>query len=371
MSVLSDKNPAKVGDARQFLQLADLSLYRGGQLSDVTLAYETWGELNGRKDNAILIFSGLSPSAHAASSAMDSRPGWWEYMIGDNKPINSQRYFIICVNSLGSCFGSTGPASINPHSGKPYGIDFPVLSVEDIAQAAHAVVNHLGIEKLHTVLGASLGGMASLAYSIYFPYEYEHLVSISSAMSAAPYAIAIRSLQRDIIRSDPKWQNGRYPFEKGPREGIRLARKLGISTYRSPEEWRQRFGRKSIDAHSQDVFANRFEIESYLDYNARKFVDHFDANCYLYLSQAMDLFDVRDHGKDLQQAFAKIKSKSNLIIGVETDFLFPTWQQKELAEALLSNGIPTDFVSLSSVQGHDAFLVDEAHFAPVMRQFFQ
>lgn len=363
-----EKNSIK--DARKYIHLDELTLFRGGELRDVKMAFETWGTLNSKKDNAVLLFTGLSPSAHAASSPLDPSPGWWEYMLGDNKPLDSGKYFIICVNSLGSCFGSTGPASPNPKTGKPYGVDFPLLSIEDIAESAYAVIQQLGIQKLHSVIGASLGGMTSLAYALKFPQQVTNLVSISAAMSATPYAIAIRSLQRDIIRSDPEWHDGRYSFEKGPREGIRLARKLGISSYRSPTEWQQRFGRNTTNADPNNLFAPRFEIESYLDYNAKKFVDQFDANCYLYLSQAMDLFDIKEHGRNLEDAMDKIQVERSLVIGIETDFLFPIWQQAEMAKALEDAGINTKLARLNSVQGHDAFLADKEHFSPIISDFF-
>ncbi|HSG66924.1 MAG TPA: homoserine O-acetyltransferase, partial [Gammaproteobacteria bacterium] len=285
--------------ARKILKLdGELAMYRGGVLAQPTLAYETWGELNARRDNAILIFTGLSPSAHAASSVEDPSPGWWEEMIGPGRPIDTRRFFVICVNSLGSCFGSTGPASIDPLTGKPYRLSFPVLSLEDVARGGWEVVRHLGIEQLHTVVGPSMGGMTALAFEILYPGRSNGLVIISSGARSLAFATALRSLQREMIRRDPNWQDGNYSAEAMPITGMRLARKLGMITYRSAEEWRLRFGRERIAAEreSDNPFALDFEIESYLEHQANKFTGQFDPNCYLYLSRASDLFDVADHG---------------------------------------------------------------------------
>ncbi len=350
-----------------------LRMHRGGLLPHAQIAYETWGRLSPAKDNAVLIYTGLSPSAHAASSTEDTNPGWWEYMLGPGKPIDTNRYFVICVNSLGSCFGSTGPASINRITGQPYGVNFPELAIEDIAGGGREVVSGLGITRLHTVVGASLGGMAALAFAIAYSNEVGGLVSISAGASATPFAIAIRSLQRELIRSDPAWNHGNYSVNDPPTEGMRLARKLGLTSYRSALEWQQRFGRQRSQPKSDKVnsFDPEFEVESYLEYNAVKFAGNFDPNCYLFLSRAMDWFDVAEHGAgDLKAGFEKIKTRRNLIIGVESDFLFPIWQQEEIADILKQGQGETTFVSLPSVQGHDAFLADEARFAAVMAEFF-
>ena len=217
--------------ATKFMTLeGPFKMHRGGYLQSPTLAYETWGELNEAKDNAILIFTGLSPSAHAASSGVDPTPGWWENMIGEDLPLDTDKYYIICVNSLGSCFGSTGPASVDPESGERYGIAFPTLSLEDVAESAYQVARRLGIERLHAVVGCSMGGMSGLALCVKHPDAVASFISISSSARPLPWAIAIRSLQREMIRSDPKWQNGEYDPDDPPITGQRLARKLGRST---------------------------------------------------------------------------------------------------------------------------------------------
>lgn len=360
-------------------------LRRGGVLERVDIACERWGALTPARDNVVLLFTGLSPGPHAASGEHDPSPGWWEFMVGPGRPIDTNRYHVVCVNSLGSCHGSTGPASINPATGEPYRLAFPALSVEDIAVSAHAALLALGLERPHAVVGASLGGMSALAYALLFPEHAERLVSISSAASASSQAIALRSLQREIIRNDPAWRAGDYDPARPPLDGMRLARKLGLMSYRSGEEWEQRFGHQRANAAmlqrvrpadaAPDPFAAEFQIETYLEANAQKFIHGFDANSYLYLSRAMDWFDAAEHGEGsgteaLLAALGRIQAHHSLIVGVESDSLFPLWQQRELADTLRALDRRVDFVALPSVQGHDAFLVDEAGFAPVLRAFF-
>ena len=221
-------------------------MWRGGALHGARVAYETWGTLNAARDNALLLFTGLSPSAHAASSPEDPSEGWWERMVGPGLAIDTQRYFVICVNSLGSCFGSTGPASNDPATGKPYRLTFPDLSVEDVARGGYEAIRSLGIQRLDTVMGPSLGGLVVLAFVAQFPGAARRVISISGTTAASPFAIALRSIQREAITSDPDWQQGHYTTDKPPRTGQRLARKLGTVTYRSAAEWQKRFGREPI-----------------------------------------------------------------------------------------------------------------------------
>jgi homoserine O-acetyltransferase len=359
--------------AVQTITLPGAFAMQRGRINQPTLAYEAWGQLNAAKDNAILIFTGLSPSAHACSSDRDPSAGWWEDMVGPAKPIDTDRYFVVCVNSLGSCFGSTGPASINPDTGELYRLTFPVLTVEDIADAAVHVLEHLDIDVLHTVIGASMGGMTALAFCQEQPGRARRLVSISSAARSLPFSIALRSLQREMIRTDPAWRNGEYDINgHGPVDGMRLARKLGMITYRSAAEWAERFGRERATdfTHADNPFGIDFEVESYLESHANRFIGSFDANCYLYLSRAMDLFDAADHGGSLDASFAKLKIDSALIVGVETDFLFPVSQQEELALALNAHIDEVVFKRLPSLQGHDSFLVDMDRFRPTIAAFF-
>lgn len=361
-----------MASARKILKLdRPFPMRRGGALQEVQIAYETWGEPSFCHDNAILIFTGLSPSAHAASSTDDPAPGWWEDMIGPGRPIDTRRFFVICVNSLGSPFGSTSPASINPATEHCYRLTFPVLTVEDIARAGHEVVASLGIKKLAAVVGPSLGGMTVLAYCALFPDEARALVSISSAARSTPFAIALRSLQREMIRRDPAWLDGNYSDDAIPVQGMRLARKLGMITYRSAKEWSQRFGRERANAERKpgDPFGIDFEVESYLENHAVKFIGQFDPNCYLYISRAMDLFDLADHGGSVAEALRRFTVERALIIGVETDLLFPIEQQQELAEGLGNGTRSVQFTRLPSIQGHDSFLVDMDRFRPVVAEF--
>ncbi|MDH3646746.1 MAG: homoserine O-acetyltransferase [Gammaproteobacteria bacterium] len=360
------------GNRRHISLNRPFAMHRGGELDGVRIAYETWGELNKRRDNAILLFTGLSPSAHAASASEDQSPGWWEDMIGPGRAIDTDRYFLICVNSLGSCFGTTGPSSVNPDTEETYRLTFPILSIEDIAQCGADVIEVLGIDQVAYVIGPSMGGMSALAFAMMHPDRAAGLILISSAARALPFAIAMRSLQREIIRSDPEWNDGQYQGH-GAEQGMHLARKLGMVSYRSADEWKQRFGRERAPAdeyrHPDQPFGIEFEIESYLEHHARKFSGSFDANCYLYLSRAMDLFDAADHGGCLETGLACVKASRVLIVGVTSDILFPVEQQRELAALLQVPDRELVFEQLSSNQGHDSFLVDMDRFRPVLSRF--
>ena len=366
-----------LGPATKFVALPDpFPFWRGGTLSEGRVAYETWGELNEARDNAILLFTGLSPSAHAASSAKDPAPGWWEKMVGPGKAIDSDRYFVICVNSLGSCFGSSGPASIDPATGLAYRLDFPDLSVEDIARGGYEVVRALGIERLSAVAGASLGGMAVLAFAAQFAGVARRVISISGSPAAMPFAIALRSTQRDAILTDPDWQDGQYAGGIRPNTGMRLARKLGTITYRSAAEWKHRFGRRPAAERKLDTlppgrahFPAEFAVQDYLNAQADKFVSVFDPNCYLYLSRAMDRFDLSAHGGTPADALKHAAAERALVIGVESDILFTIKEQGAIAEAFEAAGTATQFVPLASLEGHDAFLVDIEPFAEAIGKF--
>lgn len=346
-----------------------LTTWCGDALSGVELVYESWGEPSGDGDNTVLLFTGLSPSAHAASSEADPSDGWWEAMIGPGRPIDTRRFHVICFNSLGSCFGSTGPASRNPATGAPWRLDFPELRVEDIAAATREALAVLGIHRLCGVIGPSLGGMTGLAFLLRYPGFARHFLSISSATSALPFAIAVRSLQREMIRNDPAWLDGTYARDAEPVSGMRLARKLGMISYRSPREWAERFGREPL-AEPDPGFGPRFQIESYLEAQAERFVGGFDPNCYIYLSRAMDLFDAADHAEGAASPFERLRYlESAAVAGVETDILFPLDQQRQLADEFRQAGVRTGFTPLPSLQGHDAFLVDAERFGPMIADY--
>lgn len=361
-----------MGSARKLVTYdGQFRMHRAGYLESPMLAYETWGELNEARDNAILIFTGLSPSAHASSCAIDPTPGWWEEMIGTGLPLDTDRFFVICVNSLGSCFGTTGPASVNPETGHRYRLTFPVLTLEDIADSTWYVVQQLGVDVLHTVVGCSMGGMSGLAFCLRHPENVRSFISISSGTRALPFSIAVRSLQREMIRSDPKWKKGEYAVGDPPITGQRLARKLGMISYRSAEEWVQRFGRERSTEHAriEDQFVAEFSVESYLENVAQKFTGAFDPNCYLYLSHASDLFDLAEYGGSLASGFKRLQLERALVMGVRTDVLFPIDQQRELAEGISSVCKDTQLAELDCIRGHDSFLVDMDAFRPVICDF--
>jgi len=360
-------------DARQYAAMPDpFPMWRGGALHGARIAYETWGTLNTARDNALLLFTGLSPPAHAAGSARDPSPGWWEGMVGPKLAIDTERYFVVCVNSLGSCFGSTGPASPDPATGKPYRLSFPDLSVEDIARAGFETVRSLGISRLDTVMGPSLGGMVVLAYAALFPGSARRLVCISGTAAAAPFAIALRSIQRECITSDPDWAGGNYAVDRPPVRGQRIARKLGTVTYRSAAEWQLRFGRAPIrdDMKRGDPFASEFAVQGYLESLAQRFVSAFDANCYLYISRSMDRFDLAVHG-DPVALFRRATLEHALVIGVQTDLLFSVSEQQAVAGFLEAASVATHFVPLSCIEGHDAFLVDLETFGREIGSFLR
>jgi homoserine O-acetyltransferase len=362
-------------DARRYVQLAEpLHLWRGGELHGAQIAYECWGELNKARDNAVLLFTGLSPAAHAKSSGVNPAEGWWERMIGPGLAIDTDQFFVLCVNSLGSCFGSTGPCSLNPATGEPYRLSFPELSVEDIARGGYEVQRALGIERLHGVIGPSLGGMVVLAFAAQFPGAARGLVSICGTTAASAFAISLRSIQREAVRSDVCWQNGQYSFDRPPVVGLRLARKLGTVTYRSAAELNERFGRAAVKSslRSAEPFAAEFSVEGYLDRLAGRFVTTFDANCYLYLSRAMDRFDLAEHGDSfVEGALKRSGLERALVMGVESDMLFTIGEQYAVAEALRSAGTRTSFVSLQCRQGHDSFLIEIEPFGRAIREFLE
>ncbi|AKK64348.1 homoserine O-acetyltransferase MetX [Xanthomonas oryzae pv. oryzicola] len=377
---------------------------RGGVLHQARVAYETWGTLAADRSNALLIVTGLSPNAHAAANQSNPEPGWWEAMVGPGKPINTARWFVVCVNSLGSCKGSTGPASVNPATGALYRLTFPDLSIEDVADAAADVVRALGIAQLACLIGNSMGGMTALAMLLRHPGIARSHINISGSAQALPFSIAIRSLQREAIRLDPHWNGGHYDDAHYPESGMRMARKLGVITYRSALEWDGRFGRVRLDSEQaeDDPFGLEFQVESYLEGHARRFVRFFDPNCYLYLSRSMDWFDLAEYVDDKPAAdmgidssgadalpaaaksetgvsttatvlagLARIRIARALAIGANTDILFPVQQQEQIADGLRAGGADARFIGLDSPQGHDAFLVDFARFGPAVRDFLQ
>jgi homoserine O-acetyltransferase len=328
----------------------------GGELPEFTLAYETWGTLAPARDNAVLLHTGLSASSHARSHPRNPNPGWWEEFIGPDLPIDTNRFFVICTNLLGGCYGSTGPASIDPRTGRPYATDFPILTVGDMVRAQLALLDHLGIERLHASAGSSLGGMQSLQIAALAPERVGRVVSISAALRSHPQSIAFRFAQRQAVMADADWRGGRYYGESFPHRGQKIAREMGTITYRSGPEWQNRFGRSRTDEGAIPRLDEDFEVERYLVHQGEKFCLQYDANSYLYISKAMDLFDLTDASRG-QPAIQRIACPA-LVIGVSSDLLFPVWQQRELAAALRKHGSAVTYVEIDAPFGHDTFLID-------------
>ncbi len=327
---------------------------QGGRLEEWSLAFETYGQLNTNKDNVILIHHALSTSSHVASRPENPAKGWWEVMVGPGKPVDTDQFFVICINNLGSCFGSSGPNSINPKTQRPYQMDFPKITMSDIASSQYELLKALGIHSVYAVIGNSMGGMISLQWAVLFPQQAKKLISVSSCYRAYPVSIAYHIIAKEIIQLDPAWKGGRY--ENSPQEGLKIARKVGLVSYRHADDLNQRFIKEG-------------NIAEYLEYNATKLSNHFDANSYLYLLDAMDEFDVTRGYDNKLAPFESITSEC-LIISVATDVLFPPVQQIELYEYLDKAKVRSHFLSLNSSYGHDAFYAD-AQLADHLRQFLQ
>lgn len=333
----------------------------GFTLPEYQLAYETWGELNANKDNAILLHTGLSASSHARSQANNPSEGWWEKFIGPGLAIDTNRFFVICVNVLGGCYGSTGPSSVNPRADTPgerYGTNFPIITVGDIVRTQFKLIDSLGIDKLYASVGSSLGGMQSLYAAAHFPDRVGRCVSISAAARSHPMSIALRYAQRRVLMSDPNWAGGHYyENESFPFTGMKHAREIATISYRSGPEWEERFGRKRIDETVPHSLAPDFLIESYLDHQGEQFCTKYDPNSLLYISKAMDTFDLGDGAESFEEGVARITCRT-LIIGVQSDLLFPVFQQKEITNILRDAGRRVTYYELDALYGHDTFLID-------------
>lgn len=326
----------------RFVAHQAFEFHQGGEIKPLVLVYETYGKLNADQSNAVLIHHAISTNAHLASTPQNPEVGWWEAMVGPGKAIDTDQYFVICINNLGSCFGSSGPASVNPATGKAYRTDFPTLSIDDIVRSQQVLLEALGIKKLHAVIGNSMGGMLSIRFAILYPNHLKKLISVSSCFRAYPVSIGYHDIQKAVIALDPDFHQGRY--EKNPMLGLKLARKIGLISYRDAEDLNYRF------LETED-------IREYLEYNANKLAAKFDANCYIYLLDAMDSFHAADGFMSEDSAFAAIKAES-LVISVDSDVLFPPMQQQELHANLYQNNPKAQYMSLASNYGHDAFYAD-------------
>ena len=399
-SISSGPEPSyTTGKHRNWQSREPLLLDWGGVLPEFNIAYETWGTLNKNKDNVILLYTGLSASSHAHSTPENSKAGWWEKFIGPGKPLDTDKYFVMCTNVIGGCYGSTGPGSIDPADGQHYATRFPILTMEDMVRAQFRLLDAFGVDQLYASVGASMGGMQSLAAGILFPDRVNKIVSISGCARSHPYSIAMRHTQRQVLMMDPNWSRGFYYNKIPPHAGMKLAREIATVTYRSGPEWEQRFGRRRADPSQPPALCPDFLIETYLDHAGEKFCLEYDANSLLYISKAMDLFDLgHQHQREIAEArqrneakfsgnvatrnaaalcnlflpdtpyeeklsgsastsvtepvpappnrppedliagMSALRKHPTLILGVASDILFPAWQQREVAEALRAAG---------------------------------
>lgn len=348
-----------------------LKLENGGLLPELTVAYESYGTLNAAGNNAVFICHALTGDAHAAGyhSPEDKSPGWWDDMIGPGKGLDTNRFHVICANILGGCKGTTGPSSINPTTGTPYGADFPAITIGDIVHVQYLLLCHLGISKLHAVIGGSFGGMLVLEWSIRYADVPDHCICIASAASLSAQALAFDIVGREVITSDPGWAGGNYyGTGKLPKDGLAAARMIGHITYLSPEIMAAKFGRKKKELAPEERFSTRFEVESYLQHQGEKFVERFDSNSYLHITHAMDSYDLVEQYGDLQSAFQHVKARF-LVVALSSDWLFPPEQSLEIASALVNIGKPVSYCLLKAPYGHDAFLVDIENMSQIICTF--
>jgi homoserine O-acetyltransferase/O-succinyltransferase len=380
-------SPSSVGWTRsRRVVLADssnpLPLDCGASFQPVVVEYETYGKLSPSKDNAIFVLHALSGDAHAAGWDPDwekdnrpwrkGRPGWWDEMIGPGKPFDTDLYFIVCANTLGSCYGTTGPSEINPQSGNPYGLDFPVVTVEDWVRLNVRLQDYLGIDKLLAVTGGSLGGQQALAWVINYPERVHSAVILAASARLGAQGLAFNAVGRQAILNDPCFCGGQYYDSGRPEEGLELARMLGHITYLSYESMEGKFGRKFQNGTEPCYRLNKeFSVESYLQHQGRSFVQRFDANSYLYLSRAMDYYDAASvGGGNLAKACSAVKARL-LLIAYTSDWLYPPAATREVARAVLANGRPVSYIEIPSGYGHDAFLLETAKTAPIIEAFLK
>ena len=349
-------------------------LESGATLGPVTIAYETYGELSPEKDNAILVAHAFSGDSHVAGYYTDDvaleKPGWWNSVVGPGRGIDTDKYFVICSNILGSCMGSTGPPSINPETGQPYGLDFPLVTIGDMVEAQKRLIDHLGITRLHAVTGGSVGGMQVLEWCVRFPEMVRSAIPIATTMRHSAMAIAFNEVARQAIMADPHWNRGNYYAGNKPDMGLAVARMIGHVTYLSDEAMRKKFGRRLQDRSDFSYhFEVDFEVESYLRYQGSKFVQRFDANSLLYITKAADYYDLTQKkngspGRDFSMSEAKF-----LVISYSSDWLYPTYQSKELVQALKRSGRDVSFCEIEADAGHDAFLIPDIRLQNILRGF--
>jgi homoserine O-acetyltransferase len=375
-----DENQLSVGvvEKRSFTFAhppGEMTLENGSTLGPVTLAYETYGELNPDRSNAVLITHALSGDSHAAGYYHhdDSKPGWWEIMVGPGKGIDTRKYFVICSNILGSCVGSTGPGSHNPKTGGPFGLDFPVVTIGDMVTAQKALIDHLGIKKILSVVGGSIGGLQALEWCLRFPDMVVSAIPLATTPKHSALTIAFNEVARQAIMADPNWNNGHYYGGAKPDLGLAVARMIGHITYLSDESMRQKFGRRLQDRSDFSFnFDADFQVESYLRYQGAKFVERFDANSFLYITKAADYFDItrQDDSGSLVEAFSRAKAKF-LVVSFTSDWLYPTYQSRAMVKAMKKNGLDVSFCEITADWGHDAFLLPSDRLTVLMKGFLE
>ena len=384
MNQISNIGSAGIASTRYFTFAQDpgdeMELDSGEILGPVTLAYETYGELNRDRSNAILACHALSGDAHAAGiSADDGGPsaadigfgaegkgpadkrkvGWWDNMIGPGKAFDTDRYFVICSNVIGGCKGSTGPSSLNPRTDRPYALSFPVVTIPDMVRAQKRLLEHLGISRLLSVTGGSMGGMQALEWAVSYPEAVRSCIPIATTARLSAQGIAFNEVSRQAIMADPNWRNGDYYGGTPPNAGLAIARMVGHITYLSDESMHQKFGRRLRDRERFGYqFSTDFEVESYLRHQGNSFIQRFDANSYLYITKAIDYFDLANGHGSLVKAFSPVQARF-LVISFSSDWLYPSYQSKEMVRALRANGVDVSYCEVQSSYGHDAFLLEE------------
>ncbi len=351
-----------------------LVLDSGVKLGPFSMAYETYGELNNDKSNVVLVCHALTGDQYAASThPITGKPGWWSRMVGPGRPVDTERFFVICPNVIGSCLGSTGPASINPETGEPYGICFPVITINDMVKAQAQLLERLGIDDLFCVIGGSMGGMLVLQWAASYPEKVFAAAPIATAARHSSQNIAFHEVGRQAIMADPEWCGGRYAQEgRNPKKGLAVARMAAHITYLSENALHRKFGRNLQDRDAVTFgFDADFQVESYLRYQGVSFVDRFDANSYLYVTRAMDYFDLAQaHGGALAAAFKGTKTRF-CVVSFTSDWLFPTEESREIVQALNANAANVSFVEIETDKGHDSFLLDEPEMIDAMDGFFR
>jgi homoserine O-acetyltransferase/O-succinyltransferase len=358
----------------QSVTFPSLALDSGRVLGPVTIAYETYGKLNDERTNAVLILHALSGDAHAAGYYPgEDKPGWWETMIGPGKGFDTDKYCVICSNVIGGCKGSSGPSSINPDTGKEYGATFPVVSVGDMVRAQKLLIDHLGIPRLLAVAGGSMGGMQALEWAVAYPERVASCLSIASTRRHSPMQIAFNEVGREAIMADPNWNGGDYYQGDPPDNGLAVARMIGHITYLSDEAMQEKFGRRLREKKTPDYdLSVDFEVESYLRYQGEVFTRRFDANTYLYITKALDYFDLSAGRGVLVEAFRELPDDMRfLIIAFSSDWLYPPYQSKEIVHALKGNGLDCSYLEMRSSHGHDAFLLENKDLTRVVWHFLE